>query len=74
MDTITNNLHIFKTNIKDVCPNCAVYKTLSNHTDIAQWSIDTDDVDCVLRIASATLTPALIITTINQLGYQCQEL
>jgi len=70
----TNQIHIFKTNIKELCPNCEVHKILSNHPEIQQWSLDHEDVDCVLRIESATLTPNAIITIITQLGHECQEL
>jgi len=74
MDTNTSQLFIFKTNIGKLCPNCTVYKTLSAHNAIQQWSIDPDDIDCVLRIASASLTPVMIIEMINHLGHECHEL
>lgn len=67
-------IHIFKTNIKELCPNCEVYKALTNHPEVQQWSLDHEDIDCVLRIESATLTPNAIITIITQLGHECQEL
>lgn len=73
METI-NQLHIFKTDIKDLCPNCEVHKTLSNHTEIQDWTLDSEDTDCVLRVASATLTPQQIILIITALGHQCLEL
>ncbi|MDN3673154.1 hypothetical protein QWY99_08845 [Flavobacterium branchiarum] len=49
-------------------------KTLSDHIAILKWSIDTEDVDCVLRIVSDSLTTGIIINVINGLGYECQEL
>lgn len=70
----TTQIHIFKTNIKELCPNCEVHKTLSNNNEVQQWSLDHEDIDCVLRIKSATLTPDAIITIITQLGHECQEL
>jgi len=70
----TNQLFIFKTDIAELCPNCEVYKVLNKHADIQQWSIDTDDVDRVLRIESATLSPLEIISIINSFGHECQEL
>ncbi|KGO93908.1 hypothetical protein [Flavobacterium subsaxonicum] len=70
----TTQLYIFKTDIGPLCANCEVHKTLSTHAEIQEWSIDTDDVDCVLRVASATLTPQSIIALINALGHQCHEL
>jgi len=70
----TNQLFIFKTDIAELCSNCEVYKTLNNHADIRQWSIDTDDVDRVLRIESAKLSPADVIIIITNLGHECREL
>jgi hypothetical protein len=69
-----NTIHIFKTNIKKTEPGCTMHQTLDNHTAIQQWSIDHEDVDCVLRVVSETLEPKAIIVIINTLGYECQEL
>lgn len=74
MDNISDHLLIFKTNIGALCTNCQVHKTLDAHTAIAQWSIDPDDADCVLRITSSTLTPDAIISLINGMGHECAEL
>ena len=74
METDLNIIHIFKTNIGKIEPNCAMQKTLDSHSDIQQWSIDCEDVDCVLRIVSENLKPETIITIINLFGHECQEL
>lgn len=73
MNTNTQ-LFIFKTDIGALCNNCGVHKILDNHNEIHSWSIDSEDVDCVLRVFSDTLTPAGIIDIINQSGHQCTEL
>lgn len=65
---------IFKTNISRVLPDCKTSKTLNAEASILEWSIDTEDVDCVLRVVSPTLTPENIIRTVNLLGYECTEL
>jgi hypothetical protein len=70
----TAQLFIFKTDIIDLCSNCEVYKVLHRHTDVVQWSIDTDDVDHVLRVESATLSSADIVSILNNLGHECHEL
>lgn len=70
----TNQLYIFKTDIKELCPNCEVYKTLSKHAEILHWSLDSDDADCVLRITSSSLTPQQIIAIISAHGHECSEL
>lgn len=74
METTIGKLLIFKTNVGELCTNCKVFKVLNNHAEIQQWSIDTEDVDCVLRVTTATLTSKQIITIINNLGHKCLEL
>ncbi|TRW25952.1 hypothetical protein FMM05_06935 [Flavobacterium zepuense] len=70
----TTQLYIFKTDIGKLCANCEVHKALDNHTGIQQWSIDSEDVDCVLRVSTTSLTAGAIIILINSLGHKCQEL
>lgn len=65
---------IFRTSIQTPADTACVKTTLDTHTGIQTWSIDLQDIDCVLRIVSATLTPAAIIHLINQHGFDCAEL
>lgn len=74
METNLNAIHIFKTNIKQIAPNCVIDQILTNHLDIEQWSIDVEDIDCVLRVVSEKLKAEEIINLINATGYECQEL
>lgn len=74
MDILSDHLLIFKTDIGKLCTNCEVHKALDTHAEIQQWSIDTEDSDCVLRILSYTLSPQTIITMIKSLGHTCAEL
>lgn len=74
METNLNSIHIFKTNIQLITPNCVINQILTNHSDIQEWSIDLEDVDAVLRIVSETLKADEIIKLINATGYECQEL
>lgn len=74
METNLNTIHIFKTNIGEENPNCQVREMLNKHSDIKEWSIDHEDVDCVLRVVSETLQPENIITIIKDFGHECQEL
>ncbi len=74
MDTAPDHLLIFKTNIGALCTNCQIHKLLDAHTEIAEWSIDPDDADCVLRIKSSTLAPAAIISLLKGIGHECAEL
>ncbi|MEN2401083.1 hypothetical protein GKZ90_0014950 [Flavobacterium sp. MC2016-06] len=74
MDTDLNSIHVFKTNIGKIDPDCTMQQTLDSNTAIQQWNIDHEDVDCVLRIVSETLKPKAIINLINEFGYECHEL
>lgn len=74
MSIETNHLHIFKTDIGALCPNCQMHKILDAHTEIKQWSIDPDDADCILRVTSSTLSAQTIISIINGFGHSCVEL
>lgn len=74
METNLNTIYIFKTDIKSIEPACEMRKTLDSHSNIQQWSIDCEDVDCVLRVVSDVLQPETIIGMINGFGHECQEL
>lgn len=74
METNLNNIHVFKTDIKKIDPGCDMHKTLNEHSEIMQWSIDYEDVDCVLRVVSETLEPKTIINIVTTFGHDCQEL
>lgn len=74
METNLNAIHVFKTNITQLDPTCAMHQTLSNHLDIQQWSVDCEDVDCVLRVVSDKLKPESIINIIKDFGHECHEL
>jgi len=70
----TTQPYIFKTDIGKLCANCEVHKALNNHPDIEQWSLDSDDIDNVLRIITSSLNTERIINFINSLGHKCKEL
>ncbi|RZJ67467.1 MAG: hypothetical protein EOO50_05625 [Flavobacterium sp.] len=69
-----DNIHIFKTNLGKLCPNCEASKTLDTLSEISLWTIDHEDIDCVLRVVSEKLRPSTIINIIKSLGYNCTEL
>ena len=72
METKLEHILIFKTNIRLVCDNCR--RTLDADPAIQQWSVDSNDTDCVLRIVSETLKSNDINNLIYALGYECSEL
>ncbi|CCH51224.1 hypothetical protein BN8_00139 [Fibrisoma limi BUZ 3] len=74
MTTPLDHILIFKTNILTAADRLAIENRLNTHCGIERWSLDQQDVDCVLRIVSATLTPADIIDLITCQGFACAEL
>ena len=73
MENLTHIL-VFKTNIKTDADKFRIREFLDNSTDIEEWNVDADDIDCVLRIVSFKLCANEIIKLINKAGFQCQEL
>lgn len=65
---------IFKTNIQNQrMVNCL--KPLFEHPVIADWSVDTEDCDNVLRIETdGPLTESDIIHMVSNLGIACEAL
>jgi hypothetical protein len=74
MRTELNNILVFKTNIQTETDKLLVQPVLDSHTCISQWNIDQQDIDCVLRVVTDTLTPQQVITVIRQHGFDCAEL
>lgn len=69
-----NNIFIFKTNIQTEEDQERVSVLLDANDQIDSWSVDKEDIDCVLRIVSDRITAEEIIFLINQVGYNCTEL
>ncbi|HMI06392.1 MAG TPA: hypothetical protein VK528_02510 [Flavobacterium sp.] len=74
METNPDHILLFSTNIGKVCTNCSIHKVLDAHPEIVQWNIDAEDVDCVLRVVSESMSNEEIIEIVNILGYDCREL
>lgn len=65
---------VFKTNIRTKDDVLIVNDVLNGHQQIQEWSVDMEDVDCVLRIVSSQIAAHDVIAIITQAGYHCQEL
>lgn len=70
----TGQVMVFKTNIKTEGDVHCITDMLNAQQHIAEWSVDTDDVDCVLRIVSCILQHSDVIKLIALHGYECAEL
>ena len=71
MEIDFNNIYIFGTNIKTEADIQEIRNSLDNHSEIHQWNIDQEDIDCVLRIVSQTLSEKQIIQLIDQHNFEC---
>ena len=74
METDLDTIHIFETNIGEIARDSVLFKKLDENLEILEWSIDCEDVDCVLRVVSETLLPDDIIKIITDFGFDCQEM
>ncbi len=74
MEDQIENILVFATNIKTETDKQEISNLLDQHSEIQQWNIDQEDVDCVLRIVSETMTTAEIISAVEQMGFNCTEL
>jgi len=72
--TKLDHIHIFATDIKGFRHGCELPQIFDTHAGISEWSLDAEDVDCVLRVVSPSLTPKQIVQIVRQHGYNCHEL
>lgn len=68
-------LLIFKTNIEHKKSLKAVKKAFKKVPDIVDWTVDTEDIDKVLRVElGGLLTEEEVITLVKRLGLNCEVL
>lgn len=68
-------IFIFRTDIKTKKKVNALKKILNNYPTISSWSIDTEDIDNVLRIEGlGNLREKDIISLIRTYGFYCDVL
>ncbi len=65
---------IFKTNVKSEPDQLRVAALFDSNPAINKWNVDSDDIDCVLRIVTKEVKATDIINLLMETGYQCQEL
>ena len=69
------DLFIFKTDIVTEDHIQKVSEILNNHPKIIGWSVDTEDIDKVMRIETrATISEAELIGYITSGGFVCEAL
>lgn len=71
---VMQHVLIFKTNIATPEARSKVAPVLDQQPFIDRWTVDMEDVDCVLRVVAAEPVPDRIIALINASAYECAEL
>jgi hypothetical protein len=74
MENHLENVLVFTTNIKTENDIRKIISTLDKHSEIHKWNVDQEDIDCVLRIVTNTLSEENIIQLINQHDFECAVL
>jgi hypothetical protein len=69
----SDDILLFRTNIRTL-KDVRHVQSLFAELPIERWTVDTKDCDCVLRIVSVVLRPAVIIGLLTEHGYRCAEL
>jgi hypothetical protein len=74
MKNLLESILVFATNIKTENDRQKISAVLNQHSEIQQWNIDQEDIDCVLRIVSNTLSEEQIIQLIDNQNFECTAL
>jgi len=74
MENQIENILVFATNIKTENDKLTISNVLNNNPEILQWSLDQEDIDCVLRIVSNTLSEEQIIALLDNQNFECSAL
>lgn len=65
---------VFKTNIATVEDRSKVAQVLNGQPFIQKWTVDMEDVDCVLRVVAHEPAVDSIIALVKASAYECAEL
>ena len=74
MENQVDNILVFATNIRTENDRQTISKIMNENPEIDQWSLDQEDIDCVLRIVSETLSEEKIIAILDNQNFQCSAL
>ena len=74
MENQIENIMVFATNIKTENDKLTISKILNNNPEILHWSLDQEDIDCVLRIVSNTFSEEQIINLLDNQNFECSAL
>lgn len=69
-----DHILIFRTNIRNHADRELVRSGLDGMRSVQQWSVDIEDVDCVLRVVSNGISAQEVVALVRACGYDCKEL
>jgi len=70
----TESILVFATNIRTNNDKQLISQTLNENSEIHHWNIDQEDIDCVLRVVTYTLSEKQIINLIDTHDFKCTPL
>jgi hypothetical protein len=70
----TENILVFATNIRTNNDKQLISRTLNEISEIHQWNIDQEDIDCVLRVVSNSISEEQIINILDKHNFNCTPL
>ena len=65
---------VFKTNIQSSEKISKVAPYLDSLNGVLQWNFDLEDIDNILRVEAAGISPRIIENTLSRAGCFCEEL
>ena len=63
---------LFRTDIQQLSDE--LQSLLNAHHSVQRWSVDTEDVDRVLKIVGEDISSEQIVGSVQSLGHFCEEL
>ena len=73
--SLDSNILIFKTDVRTRKKVRGLSSIFDVNTDVARWSVDTEDIDNVLRVVTTgNLIESDIIGLMKTQGFACEEL
>ena len=65
---------VFKTNLYSEEDVKTIEPVLNKIPEVLEWNVDREDIDKVLRVETAKLSPLDLIDILKDAGYFCEEL
>ncbi|MET0244446.1 MAG: copper chaperone [Flavitalea sp.] len=65
---------VFKTNLRFKKNISEAVTHLDNIPGVLRWNVDLKDRDKVLRIEAKDVSPGVVVQTLTNIGYFCEEL